>query len=129
MRTEKDNFNLGICTHQGCKAKGKKVWCNWGFKKFNWTNDFHRIKCPACHSRINEKKVVNVGYRKCYWKVEGSKRKRANDPYQKVKGVWKYANDNGVTTYVLRHGSLWQWAELVITTSEKDPKLKVKAKL
>jgi len=113
------NFE-GRCTNSSCKAHNKLVWCTWGFKNngtFNWLENSHEIVCPTCKQYVDPQ---NVGYTKCWWKVEGKKRAKPGKPFEVVKGVWKYANYNGVTTYVYSPDSLVDWGELIIKTNSNS---------
>jgi len=74
----------GKCVNEKCKAYGKSVWSNMGFKSagqtaghmdgmvgFNMGAVIHTAPCPLCHAYLESLSVLSCGFYKCEYEYEG----------------------------------------------------------
>lgn len=105
----------GYCTNSSCQAYNQsRVIHQWGYRTFDFFAQGHLCACPLCNEHIE---AVTCGFSNCEWKASGRKRVANDKPPVDVPGKWRFAPDDGYTTF--KNVNLVRWDKLVIEARKK----------
>ncbi|CAG9318700.1 unnamed protein product [Blepharisma stoltei] len=99
-----------ICDNEECVAYKDYVIVNSGFNEFNVAEEMWNLWCPACNHTVCSSKVLNIGFYKTDWRIEG--RLEHGEKFDKNGSA---ASDNYTT---FKDGNTVNWCYLKIETLE-----------
>ncbi|CAG8538129.1 7705_t:CDS:1 [Diversispora eburnea] len=103
----------GYCKNILCEAYENRVIIMWGYRNFDFYYNEHKCRCPRCNKYVEP---ITCGFVNTHWKYEGVKKVKGHPP-EKVRCDWKFAEDDGYTTFEREDIVSWQR----LTISIKKP--------
>lgn len=104
----------GSCEFNNCKAFKRKVCIPVGMGKFNIPQTMNRSICPACDTKLDFKKITNLGFWECNYSIDG----RFDEHDVKKNDI---APSTKYKTFKPGDNCIWAYLDIEVTPLAQEP--------